>query len=64
MQTGGYCAGGLKRLLIEAGFFTTLTIKALRADRHKVAVGCAALRFREPIQRFETGRDHAIIWAG
>src|ERR1700686_1882102 len=46
-------ARGFNRLLIEAGFFPTLSIKALRADGDKVPVGFAALLFHEPIQRFQ-----------
>ena len=55
--------GGLNRLLIEAGFPPTLVIKALRPDRHKVVVDFAMLCFRQPLQCFETGGNHAIIRA-
>src|SRR5580658_6308269 len=63
LQARGYGAGSLKRLLIEAGLFTALAIKTLRSDRHEVTVGFRALCFREPVQRFEAGGDHAIIRA-
>ena len=63
LQTRRDRAGGFKRLLIEAGLLTTLAIEALRTDGHKVAVDFAALRFEQPIQRFETGGNHAIIRA-
>jgi hypothetical protein len=38
LQTRRYRAGSLKRLLIETRLFTTLAIKTLRPNRHKVAV--------------------------
>ena len=43
LQTRGDRAGGFNRLLIEAGFFSTLAIETLRPDGHKVAVDFAAL---------------------
>ena len=54
-ETRGNRATGFNGLLIEAGLFTALTIKALRSDGHKVVVRFAMLRFQQPIQRFETG---------
>ena len=36
-------------------------IKPLRADRHKVAVHRATLRFHKPIQRIESGGNHAFV---
>src|SRR5271170_2227478 len=72
LQTRRYGAGSLERLLVETCLIATLTIEALRADRHKVAVafraagfraGFRALCFGQPVQRFEAGRDHAIIRA-
>ena len=43
LQASRDCAGGLKRLLIETGLFTIVTIEALRTYRHKVAVDVAVL---------------------
>src|SRR5580692_2934081 len=43
LQAGGNRSGGLQRLLIEAGLFTTLAVEALRPDRYKVAIGFAML---------------------
>ena len=62
-QTGGNRAAGFNGLLIEAGLFTALMIKALRSDRHEVAVRLATLRFHKPIQRNETGGNHTIVRA-
>src|ERR1039458_10782227 len=56
LQARRNSAGGFNRLLIEAGFFTALAIKALRADGHEVAVGFATLSFHKPIQGFQTDR--------
>src|SRR5208282_478405 len=56
LQTRRYGAGRFNRLLIEAGLFPALAIKALRPNRRKVAVCFAALRFSEPVQRFEPSR--------
>ena len=61
LQTRRNRAGGFKRLLIETSLLAILAIETLRTDRHKVAVDFAALRLRQPIQRFETGGNHAII---
>src|ERR1039457_7674467 len=63
LETRGDRAGGFNRLLIEAGFFTTLAIKALRSYGNKVTAGFATLRFRQPIECFETGGNHTIIRA-
>src|ERR1700674_1310842 len=63
LQTCRNRASGFNRLLIEAGLFTTLAIKALRSDRHEVAVGFAMLRLQQPIQCFETSGKHAFIRA-
>src|SRR5713226_8837969 len=54
-------AGGFNRLLIEAGSFTILAIEPLRSDGYKVAIDLAVLRFREPIQAFESGGNHTRI---
>src|ERR1035441_8236987 len=64
IETRRYRACGLNRLLIEACLLSTLVIKALRTDGHKVVVGFAVLRFQEPTQRLETGRHHAIVRTG
>ena len=63
LETRRNCAGSFNRLLIETGLLSTLAIKALRSDRHKVAVGFATLRFHQPFQCFETGGNHTIIRA-
>src|ERR1700686_75061 len=63
LQTRGHRAGSFKGLLVEASFLATLTIKTLRTDRNKVAVGFAALLFQQPIERFEAGGKHTIIRA-
>src|ERR1700738_3166877 len=52
-----------KRLLIEAGLLTPLAVEALRTDGHKVGVDFTALRCRQPVQRFQAGRNHPIIGA-
>src|ERR1019366_4126106 len=64
LETRRYRTRGLNRLLIEACLLSTLVIKALRTDGHKVVVGFAVLRFQEPTQRLETGRHHAIVRTG
>ena len=50
LQTRGNRACGFNRLLIESGFFTTLAIKALRSDRHEMAIDLAPLLCQQPIQ--------------
>src|ERR1700693_5685103 len=62
-QTRGNRAPGFNGLLIETGLITVLMIKALRSDGYKVAVRLATLRFHKPIERNETGGNHAIIRA-
>src|SRR5277367_3986083 len=64
LQTCGNRAGGLDRLLIEAGLFATLAIETLGADGHEVAPDFVTLASHQPIQRFQTGRDHALVPAG
>src|SRR5208282_372846 len=64
LQTRRYGARSLKRLLIETRLVATLAIKTLRPDRYKAAIGFRALRFGEPVHRFEPRGDHAIIRTG
>src|SRR5690242_6142642 len=48
-------------LLIEARCSRFLRVKALRTDRHKMAVSLAPLKREHPVKRFETRRDHPVI---
>src|ERR1700677_3663198 len=63
LQTRRYRTSRFKWLLVETRLITTLAIKTLRPNRDKVAIHFRALRFGEPVQRFEARRDYAIIGA-
>ena len=63
LQTSRNGASGFKWLLIEAGLLAILAIKPLRTNWDKVAVGFAPLHFQQPLQRFESSGNHALIRA-
>src|SRR5579862_1555375 len=54
LQAGRNSAGGFNRLLIETRFFTTVGVKALRADRYKVASRFTLLLRQQPVQCLKT----------
>src|ERR1700728_5232055 len=64
LQTRRNCARGFDRLLIEASLFAILTIETLGTDRYEMAAGFATLRFHQPIERFQAGRNHSLVPTG
>ena len=63
LQTCGDGSGGFNRLLIEPRRFTTLAVKTLLADQHKVAIGQAVLCFHQPVERIDSGGKHTFVSA-
>src|SRR5690242_4208917 len=52
---------GFHRLLVEAGLLGCLGIKALRSDGYKMALHLTTLNRDQPIQSFESGRNHLFV---
>src|SRR5229473_1588619 len=61
LQACGDDRAGFDGLLVEAGLLGRLGIEALRADRHEMTFYFATLQGDEPIQGFESRRNHFFV---